>query len=121
MENKENIKELFKRGAMENIRKSLFGYHYIPDGKRVVFHETYIDQKDLQKMRQFMENSDQTALKGVHKQELSTIRVQCFVHADGRIAWVQLSEFVPHLYVPLTDVVKLEGTASTAIAEMLGK
>ena len=36
MENQINIKELFKSGSVEGVRKSLFGYRYTADGSHVL-------------------------------------------------------------------------------------
>ncbi|MBO7624065.1 MAG: hypothetical protein IKX13_07335 [Bacteroidales bacterium] len=119
MENHINIKELFKSGSVEGVRKSLFGYRYTADGSRITFYETCFEQKDLQKMKQFLENGNLAALNGIRKQQLGSHRMQCFIHAQNAIAWVQLGEFVPYRFQEITGMVTLEQEAAQALAEFL--
>ena len=119
MENHINIKELFKSGSVEGVRKSLFGYRYTADGSRITFYETCFEQKDLQKMKQFLENGNLAALNGISRQQLGSHRMQCYIHARNAIAWVQLGEFVPYRFQEITGMVTLEQEAAQALAEFL--
>lgn len=121
METTENIKAQFQSGTVSEVRKNLFGYLYQPTGSRIRYHEASIDQKDASQLTRFLEQHDPTLLRGVRMLPLGSHRLQCYLCKKHEAAWVQLSEYVPYRYVPLTGVVKLEGAAAAAIAELLGK
>ncbi|MBO7465843.1 MAG: hypothetical protein J6T56_08360 [Bacteroidales bacterium] len=121
METTENIKAQFQSGTVSEVRKNLFGFLYQPTGSRIRYHEASIDQKDASQLTRFLEQHDPALLRGIRLQPLGSHRLQCYLCKKHEAAWVQLSEFVPYRYVPLTGVVKLEGAAAAAIAEILVK
>ena len=121
METTENIKAQFQSGTVSEVRKNLFGFLYQPTGSRIRYHEASIDQKDASQLTRFLEQHDPALLRGVRMQPLGSHRLQCYLCKKHEAAWVQLSEYVPYRYVPLTGVVKLEGAAAAAIAEILVK
>lgn len=121
METTKNIKAEFQSGTVSEVRKNLFGYLYQPTGSRISYYEASVDQKDASQLVRFMEQHDPSLLRGVRMQPLGSHRLQCYLCKKHEAAWVQLSEYVPYRYVPLTGVVKLEGAAAAAIAELLGK
>ena len=121
METTENIKAQFQSGTVSEVRKNLFGFLYQPTGSRIRYHEASIDQKDASQLTRFLEQHDPALLRGIRLQPLGSHRLQCYLCKKHEAAWVQLSEFVPYRYVPLTGVVKLEGSAAAAVAELLGK
>lgn len=121
METTNSIKAQFQSGNVSEIRKNLFGYAYLPTGSRIRYHEASLDQKDASQVTRFLEHKDPSLLHGIRIQALGSHRLQCYLCKKHEAAWVQLSEFVPYRYVPITDVVRLEGAAAAAIAELLGK
>ena len=121
METTENIKAQFQSGTVSEVRKNLFGFLYQPTGSRIRYHEASIDQKDASQLTRFLEQHDPALLRSIRLQPLGSHRLQCYLCKKHEAAWVQLSEFVPYRYVPLTGVVKLEGAAAAAVAELLGK
>ena len=121
METTENIKAQFQSGTVSEVRKNRFGFLYQPTGSRIRYHEASIDQKDASQLTRFLEQHDPALLRGIRLQPLGSHRLQCYLCKKHEAAWVQLSEFVPYRYVPLTGVVKLEGAAAAAIAEILVK
>jgi hypothetical protein len=121
METTENIKAQFQSGTVKDVRKSIFGYVHQPTGSRISYHEASVDQKDASQLVRFMEKHDPALLRNIRLQPLGSHRLQCYLCKKHEAAWVQLSEFVPYRYVPLTGVVKLEGAAAAAIAEILVK
>lgn len=121
METTENIKAQFQSGTVSEVRKNLFGFLYQPTGSRIRYHEASIDQKDASQLTRFLEQHDPALLRGIRLQPLGSHRLQCYLCKKHEAAWVQLSEFVPYRYVPLTGVVKLEGATAAAIAEILVK
>ncbi|MBP5396595.1 MAG: hypothetical protein J6Y34_06360, partial [Bacteroidales bacterium] len=108
-------------GTVSEVRKNLFGFLYQPTGSRIRYHEASIDQKDASQLTRFLEQHDPALLRGIRLQPLGSHRLQCYLCKKHEAAWVQLSEVVPYRYVPLTGVVKLEGAAAAAIAEILVK
>ena len=121
METTENIKTKFQSGTVSDVRKNLFGNLYQPTGSRTRYYKASIDQKDASQLVRFLEKQDPALLRGIRLQPLGSHRLQCYLCKKHEAAWVQLSEFVPYRYVPLTGVVKLEGAAAAAVAELLGK
>ena len=121
MEKEVKLKELFQSGTIGEVRKKLLGYTYLPTGSRIRYHEAFFETKTLSRIQKFLEQQDSSLLEGVEKCPLSTLQMQCYLCSHNEAAWVQLCEYVPHRYAPVTNVVKLEGAAATAIAKLFGR
>lgn len=116
-----NIKKKIKEMPTEGIRKKLFSYVYEPSGSRMVFYEVYFGQNDMQKIKNSLESKDFSKLKGLRKNEMGSHRLQCYAGSKNDICLVQLSEFVPHEFVDVTDVVMLKGKEASGFNEFLKK
>ena len=116
-----NIKKKIQHMSDEGIRKKLFGYVYEPSGSRLAFYEVYFGQNDMQKVKSCLESRDFAKLNGMRKNEMGSHRLQCYASNKNDVSLVQLSEFVPHEFVDITDVVLLKGKEAASFNEFLKK
>lgn len=116
-----NIKKKIKEMSDEGFRKKLFSYVYEPSGSRLVYYEVYFGQNDMQKVKSCLESRDFSKLNGLRKNEMGSHRLQCYAGSKNDVSLVQLSEFVPHEFMDITDVVLLKGKEAADFNEFLKK
>ncbi len=82
-------------------------YHHEPSGKRLSRYELLYDVSEKNRIRDLVDNCDVEALGKVPRSTVSSVMAVLYTLPAGDVLWAQAFEFVPHKFVPLTDVVRI--------------
>lgn len=85
------------------------GYRFKPTGSCIKHHRRYINADDRQKMLECIRYADMKQIDQVRKETSTGTLLQAYASKDGAFAVVQVEEYIPHDFVPMTPPVCLEG------------
>ena len=78
---------------------------YVPTGSPIRKYFCYFESDELQRVAAALQSSDITALSRVAKKFGGNVRLDYFVSADSNFCAVQLFQYVPYTYEPVTQVI----------------
>lgn len=92
---------------------------YGPTGERLRRRELFFDKANLGKVRDALEKRDFEALAAIPRSDGSAAVLVVYAPASRAIALMQLQEYVPHSYVPVSETVVLRKEACAAVPACL--
>lgn len=92
---------------------------YTPTGSVVEERTLYFGQEDLNRLVDCFENRVWERAQGVRATVHGGVRMDILASKDGQFAAVQLFQYVPHTYTPVTSICTYEGTDAGKVADFL--
>lgn len=90
---------------------------YLPTGSVARERTLFFSQKDLEQLTDMLEHG--TPVTGVRSESSGNVRLNVMLSQDNRFAAVQLFQFIPYSYTPVTPVRYFTGSDAAAIASFL--
>lgn len=81
------------------------GYLFIPTGSRVKKMTLYFDNKESQRLLDCMQNKKFDDLLRMKRQVNTGVKVDAMIAGDSKFAAVQVSEYIPYTYEPVSPVI----------------
>ena len=79
--------------------------YYRPTGERLYRSERFFEQKDKRTLCQALEAGEVETVAALPRSETSGVVLTIFSTRSGSCTLVQVAEYVPHRFVPITSVV----------------
>ena len=99
--------------------KNSFDYTYEPTGKKLKTHKIYLNDQDARTFTAYIHANDFKKVNQLKKSMDTGHMLECMGTADGEIFVFQLSQYVPHSYVPSSPVITLRGDDAKAMLELM--
>ena len=94
---------------------------YLPTGSVAKERTVFFDLKYLGQLTDMIENGPLNGETEVVSSGSGNVRMDAMVSQDNQFAAVQLYQFVPYTYTPVTSVHYFTGSDAAAVAAFLGK
>lgn len=95
---------------------------YLPTGSVTKERSLFFDLKHMEKLREMIDGnklSSETA--GIKCEGSGNVRMDIILSQDNKFAAIQLFQFVPYTYTPVTSVHYYTGSDATSVATFLSK
>ena len=102
-----------------NTGKNAFDYVYEPTGKKLKKYKVYLGEHDARTMVSFINSNDFKKANQLKKSMDTGHMLECRGTDEGEIFIFQLSEYVPHDYVPSSLVIVLHGDDAKAMLQLV--
>ena len=77
---------------------------YIPTGRITKERSVFFDLKHMGKLKEMIEKGQLSIEEGVKSEGSGNVRLDVILSQDNKFAAVQLFQFVPYTYTPVTSV-----------------
>lgn len=94
---------------------------YLPTGSVAKERSVFFDLKYLGKLTDMIENGRLDGETEVRSCSSGNVRMDAMISQDNRFAAVQLYQFVPYAYTPVTSVCYFTGSDAVAVSAFLSK
>lgn len=94
---------------------------YLPTGSVTKERSIYFDLKHLGKLTEMLEHKLLNGESEIKSDASGNVRMDIMLSHDNKFAAVQLFQFVPYTYVPVTSVCYFTGEDATAVSAFLVK
>ncbi|MDR0962126.1 MAG: hypothetical protein LBM62_06185 [Mediterranea sp.] len=94
---------LFVYGAMRLVRQSR-SVVFLPTQSALKKHTLYFDLKELHNLKELVENRNFSAVINLKSTHSGNVRMDVLLSGCNGFAAVQLFQFVPYNYTPVTDI-----------------
>lgn len=94
---------------------------YLPTGSITKEHSIFFDLKYLGKLTDMLEHKQLNGETQIKSDTSGNVRMDVMVSQDNKFAAIQLFQFVPYTYSPVTSVCYFTGNEATAITAFLLK
>lgn len=95
------------------------GYRSKSTGTCMKHYRRYVNADDRQKLLDGIRYGDMSLLSQVRKETSTCTLVQAYAASDGSIAVVQVEEYIPHDFIPMTQPMCLEGETAQILRKWL--
>lgn len=102
-----------------NTGKNAFDYVYEPTGKKMKKHKIYLNEQDAHTFISCINTNDFKKINQLKKSMDTGHMLECMGTNDGEIFIFQLSEYVPHSYVPSSPVITIHGDDARVMLELV--
>jgi membrane-bound ClpP family serine protease len=99
--------------------KNSFDYIYEPTGKKLKKYKIYLNEQDSRTFISCINANDFKKINKFKKSMDTGHMLECMGTNDGEIFVFQLSEYVPHSYVPSSPVITIHGDEARAMLELV--
>ncbi|MDR1005231.1 MAG: hypothetical protein LBL97_09595 [Prevotellaceae bacterium] len=89
---------------------------YLPTGGVLKEHQLYFDLKELSQLKDLAADSKLCAEVSVKSTHSGNVRMDVALSSDGKFAAVQLLQFVPYVYKPVSNAYYYVGHEATAVS-----
>lgn len=103
------------------LQKDAVDYVYKPTKKKLKTHKVYINTADRAKIEQCIECNDFSKIVGMKKEVTSGNMLHLLGTDDGEIFVLQVSEYVPHTFVPASPVVVVRNNDAKSVLEFVNR
>lgn len=94
---------------------------YLPTGSVVRERSMFFNLKHIDRLTALVENGDLAGESGIKCESSGNVRLDILISRDNRFAALQLFEFVPYTYAPVTTVRYFTGSEAAAVSAFLAK
>lgn len=94
---------------------------YLPTGSVTKERSVFFDLKHMPKLRDMIENRQLSVNEGVKSEGSGNVRMDVMLSQDNKFAAVQLFQFVPYTYTPITAVHYFTGSDAADVSAFLSK
>lgn len=95
------------------------GYRFKTTGAKMCHYRRYITANDKQKFVACVNSGDMRPLEQVHKETSTGTLMHAYVATDGSYAILQVEEYIPHDFVPITAPVALDQPNATLLLQWI--
>lgn len=94
---------------------------YLPTGSVTKERSVFFDLKHIGKLKDMIENHQLSMNEGVKSEGSGNVRLDVMLSQDYKFAAVQLFQFVPYTYTPVTSVYYFTGNDAAGVSAFLSK
>ena len=94
---------------------------YLPTGSVAKERSMFFDLKYIGKLTEMIENGNLDSEAGVKSESSCNVRMDIMISQDNKFAALQLFQFVPYTYTPVTSVRYFTGSEAAAVSAFLSK
>lgn len=94
---------------------------YLPTGSVTKERSVFFDLKHIGKLKDMIENHQLSMNEGVKSEGSGNVRMDVMLSQDNKFAAVQLFQFVPYTYTPVTSVYYFTGNDAADVSAFLSK
>lgn len=94
---------------------------YLPTGSVAKERSMFFDLKYIGKLTEMIENGNLDSEAGVKSESSGNVRMDIMISQDNKFAALQLFQFVPYTYTPVTSVRYFTGSEAAAVSAFLSK
>ena len=94
---------------------------YLPTKSVAKEHSIFFDLKHMGKLKEMIEKGQLSIEEGVKSEGSGNVRLDVILSQDNKFAAVQLFQFVPYTYTPVTSVHYYTGNDAATISAFLAK
>ncbi len=94
---------------------------YLPTGSVTKERSIFFDLKHMGKLKEMIEKAHLTLEDGVKSEGSGNVRMDVILSQDNKFAAVQLFQFVPYTYTPVTSVHYYTGNDAATVSAFLSK
>ena len=94
---------------------------YLPTGSIAKERSIFFDLKYLGKLTDMLENGQLSGDAAVKSEASGNVRMDVMISQDNKFAAVQLFQFVPYTYTPVTSVRYFTGSDAVSVSTFLSK
>lgn len=94
---------------------------YLPTGSVAKERSLFFDLKHINKLAEMIERGKLDAESSVKSDASGNVRMDVMLSQDNKFAAVQLFQFVPYTYTPVTSVRYFTGNEAAAVSAFLSK
>lgn len=95
------------------------GFRFNTTGACICRYRRYIATADRQQLLNCVNAGDMRLLNQVHKETSTGTLLQAYISKDGNYAILQVEEYIPHDFVPITPPVTLDQSNATLLLQWL--
>lgn len=92
---------------------------YLPTGSVAKQHSFFFDLKHMEKLKKMIEQGTPECDPQVKSEASGNVRMDVMLSKDNKFAAIQLFQFVPYTYTPVTTVRYFTGTEAAAMSSFL--
>jgi len=94
---------------------------YLPTGSITKERSLFFDLKHMGKLREMIEKGHLSTVEGIKSEGSGNVRMDVILSQDNKFAAVQLFQFIPYTYTPVTSVHYYTGSDAAAVSAFLSK
>ena len=94
---------------------------YLPTGSVAKERSLFFDLKYIGKLTEMLESGNLDSESGVKSESSGNVRMDIMISQDNKFAALQLFQFVPYTYTPVTSVRYFTGNEAAAVSAFLSK
>lgn len=94
---------------------------YLPTGSVTKERSIFFDLKHMGKLKEMIEKGHLTLEDGVKSEGSGNVRMDVILSQDNKFADIQLFQFVPYTYTPVTSVHYYTGNDAATVSAFLSK
>ncbi len=94
---------------------------YLPTGSVAKERSMFFDLKYMDKLTNMIESGDLGNKVGIKCESSGNVRLDIMISQDNKFAALQLFQFVPYTYAPVTSVHYFTGSEAAAVSAFLAK
>lgn len=94
---------------------------YLPTGSVAKERSVYFDLKHLNKLTDMLEHKLLNSETDIKSDASGNVRMDIMISQDNKFAAVQLFQFVPYTYTPVTSVCYFTGSEAATVSAFLSK
>lgn len=94
---------------------------YLPTGSVAKEHSLFFDLKHLDRLAAIVENGHPDNVPGIRCESSGNVRLDILMAQDNRFVALQLFQFVPYTYAPVTAVYYFTGSEAASVSAFLAK
>lgn len=92
---------------------------YLPTGSVARQQSFFFDLKHMEKLKEMIEQGSSECAPQVKSESSGNVRMDVMLSKDNKFAAIQLFQFVPYTYTPVTSVRYFTGTEAATISSFL--
>ena len=94
---------------------------YLPTGSVAKERSLFFDLKHIGKLTEMLESGKLDGEAGVKSESSGNVRLDVMISQDNKFAALQLFQFVPYTYTPVTSVCYFTGNEAAAVSAFLSR
>ena len=94
---------------------------YLPTGSVTKERSMFFDLKHIGELTEMIERGNPDCEAGIKSESSGNVRMDIMISQDNKFAALQLFQFVPYTYTPVTSVRYFTGSEAAAVSAFLSK
>ena len=114
-----SIFEMYDKSS--TISMEVEGMVYLPTGSVTKERSMFFDLKHIGELTEMIERGNPDCEAGIKSESSGNVRMDIMISQDNKFAALQLFQFVPYTYTPVTSVRYFTGSDAAAVSAFLSK